>query len=56
LLYPAVSRVLGLSLSSRGELDIAAAPIMREKLLAILAPAASRLIFDLSAREKVRQI
>jgi anti-sigma B factor antagonist len=59
-LYPAVSGVLSLSLSSRtergyvvaalgGELDIAAAPMLREELLALLAPAASRLIIDLSA-------
>jgi anti-sigma B factor antagonist len=60
LLHPAVRAVLGLSLSSRiergylvatlsGELDIAAAPIVREKLLAMLAPAPSRLAIDLSA-------
>ena len=60
LLHPAVRAVLGLSLSSRiergylvatlsGELDIAAAPIAREKLLAMLAPAPSRLAIDLSA-------
>lgn len=59
-MYPAVSGVLGPSLSSRtergyvvaalgGELDIAAAPMMREKLLAMLATAAGRLILDLSA-------
>lgn len=60
MLYPAVSGVRGLSFSSRtergyvvaalrGELDIAAAQMMREKLLAMLAPAAGRLIIDLSA-------
>jgi anti-sigma B factor antagonist len=60
LLHPAVRAVLGLSLSSRiergylvatlsGELDIAAAPRAREKLLAMLAPAPSRLAIDLSA-------
>lgn len=59
-MHPAVSGVLGLSLSSQtergfaiaalgGELDIAAAPMLREKLLAMLGPAASRLIIDLSA-------
>ena len=59
-MYPAVSGVLGLSLSSRtergtiivalgGELDIAAAPMLREKLVIMLGPAASRLIIDLSA-------
>ena len=58
--YPAVHGVLGLSLSSRtergcvvaalgGELDISAVPMLRDKLLAMLAPAASRLIIDLSA-------
>ena len=57
---PTVSPVLGLSLSSRiergylvaalsGELDIRAAPIVREKLLALLDPAPSRLAIDLSA-------
>jgi len=57
---PAVSGVLGLSLTSRterdfaiaaleGELDIAAAPVLREELLAMLGRAASRLIIDLSA-------
>jgi len=60
LMYPAASGVVGLSLSARtergyliaalgGELDIAAAPILREKLLVMLGPAASRLIIDLSA-------
>ena len=59
-MYPAASGVVGLSLSARtergyliaalgGELDIAAAPILREKLLVMLGPAASRLIIDLSA-------
>jgi anti-anti-sigma factor len=58
--YPSAHRVLGLSLSSRtergyviaalrGELDIAAAPTLREKLLDLLHPAAGRLIIDLSA-------
>lgn len=59
-MHPAVSGVPGLSLTSRtergfaiaalgGELDIAAAPVLREELLAMLGPAASRLISDLSA-------
>jgi len=59
-MYPAASGLLGLSLSSRterghaiaalgGDLDLAAAPVLREELLALLAPAASRLIIDLSA-------
>ena len=51
----------GLSLTSRaenggctvvvlsGELDITAAPALREELLRLLSPAASRLIIDLSA-------
>lgn len=33
----------------RGELDIASAPGLREQLLSLLRPAASRLIIDLSA-------
>jgi len=33
----------------RGELDIASAPSLREQLLSLLRPAASRLIIDLSA-------
>jgi anti-anti-sigma factor len=52
--------VLGLSLSAwtergyviaalRGELDIASAPTLREQLLDLLRPGASRLIIDLSA-------
>lgn len=59
-MYPAADGVLGLSLSARsehgyvvaalsGELDIAAAPTLREQLLGLLRPAASRLIIDLSA-------
>jgi anti-anti-sigma factor len=59
-MYPAAPGVIGLSLSSRtergpviaalsGELDIAAAPMLREKLLGLLGPGASRLIIDLSA-------
>src|SRR5258708_15018125 len=59
-MYPAANGVIGLSLSSRtergyiiaalgGELDIAAAPMLREKLLVMIGPAASRLIIDLSA-------
>ena len=59
-MYPAAPGGVGLSLSSRterghviaalsGELDIAAAPTLREKLLGLLGPAASRLIIDLSA-------
>jgi anti-anti-sigma factor len=58
--YPATDGVLGLSLSARtergyviaalsGELDIASAPALREQLLGLLTPAASRLIIDLSA-------
>jgi anti-anti-sigma factor len=58
--YPAADGVLGLSLSARtecgyviavlsGELDIASAPALREQLLGLLTPAASRLIIDLSA-------
>jgi STAS domain len=51
----------GLSLTSRpehggctvamlsGELDITSAPALREELLSLLSPAASRLIIDLSA-------
>jgi anti-anti-sigma factor len=56
----AVDNVAGLSLSSRtergyviaalsGELDIASAPTLREQLLSLQRPAASRLIIDLSA-------
>lgn len=59
-MYPAADGVLGLSLSARsehgyvvaaltGELDIASAPTLREQLLGLLRPAASRLIIDLSA-------
>src|SRR5713101_4109119 len=33
----------------RGELDIASAPALREELLGLLRPAASRLVIDLSA-------
>lgn len=33
----------------RGELDIASVSALREKLLGLLSPAASRLIIDLSA-------
>ncbi len=58
--HPAADGVLGLSLSSRtengcviaalrGELDVASAPALREQLLALLRPAAGRLIIDLSA-------
>ena len=50
-MYPAADGVIGLSLSSRtergyviaalgGELDIAAAPMLREKLLVMIGPAA----------------
>ena len=58
--YPAAHDA-GLSLSCRaghdgyvvaalsGELDIASAPALREQLLSLLRPAASRLIIDLSA-------
>jgi anti-sigma B factor antagonist len=57
---PAADGVVGLGLSSRtergyvlaalrGELDTAAAPTLREQLLGLLGPAASRLIIDLSA-------
>jgi len=60
VLYPVAHGVLGLRLSSRtergyviaalgGELDISAVPMLREKLLAMLGPAAGRLILDLSA-------
>jgi STAS domain-containing protein len=59
-MYPTAPGVVGLSLSSRtergyviaalsGELDIAAAPMLREKLHGLLGPGASRLIIDLSA-------
>jgi anti-anti-sigma factor len=59
-MYPAANSVLGLSISSRtergfviaalgGELDIMAASTLRGKLLAMLSPAASRLLVDLSA-------
>ena len=59
-IHPAADGVLGLSLSSRtengcviaalsGELDVASAPALREQLLALLRPAAGRLIIDLSA-------
>ncbi len=59
-MYPAASHVAGRILSSRteggyiiatlaGDLDIAAAPMLRDKLLVMLDPAASRLIIDLSA-------
>jgi anti-sigma B factor antagonist len=59
-MYPAAPGIVGLSVSSRaergyviaalsGELDIAAAPMLREKLLGLLGPGASRLIIDLSA-------
>ncbi len=60
MVYPAAHGVLGLSLSSRtergyviaalgGELDISAAPMLRDKLLDMLGPAASQLIVDMSA-------
>ena len=56
---PGTGSVRGLSVSSRsergyviaalsGELDIACAPALREKLLGSLRPAASRLVIDLS--------
>jgi hypothetical protein len=56
---PGTGSVGGLSVSSRsergcviaalsGELDIACAPALREKLLGSLRPAASRLVIDLS--------
>jgi anti-anti-sigma factor len=59
-MYPAAPGVVGLSLSSRterghviaalsGELNIAAAPMLRERLLGLLGPATGRLIIDLSA-------
>jgi len=59
-MYSAAPGVVGLSLSSRterghviaalsGELDIAAAPMLRERLLGLLGPATGRLIIDLSA-------
>ena len=59
-MYPAADGILGLSLSARterghviatlrGELDVASAPTLREQLLGLLRPAASRLIIDLSA-------
>jgi anti-anti-sigma factor len=59
-MYPAAPGGVGLSVSSRaergyviaalsGELDIAAAPMLREQLLGLLGPGASRLIIDLSA-------
>ena len=59
-MHPAAPGVVGLRLSSRaergyviaalsGKLDIAAAPMLREKLLGLLGPGASRLIIDLSA-------
>jgi anti-anti-sigma factor len=58
--HPAADGIPGLSLSARtdrgyviaalrGELDIASAPTLREQLLGLLRPAASRLIIDLSA-------
>jgi anti-anti-sigma factor len=57
---PGTDGVRGLSVSSRtgrghviavlsGELDIASAPALREQLLGLLRPAASRLVIDLSA-------
>jgi anti-anti-sigma factor len=57
---PGTDNALGLSISSRseracviaalsGELDIACAPALREQLLGLLRPAASRLVIDLSA-------
>jgi len=59
-MYSAAHGVLGLSLSTRaergyviaalgGDLDIAAAPMLRETLLVVLGHADSRLIMDLSA-------
>jgi anti-anti-sigma factor len=59
-MYPAADGVLGLCLSARtergsviaalrGELDIASAPTLRDQLLGLLRPDASRLIIDLSA-------
>ena len=57
--YPAAHEDLSLSCRAehdgyviaavRGELDIASAPALREQLLSLLRPAASRLIIDLSA-------
>ena len=59
---PGTGTAAGLSISSRseperayviaalsGELDIACAPALREQLLGLLRPAASRLVIDLSA-------
>ena len=59
---PGAGNAAGLSISSRseperacviaalrGELDIACAPALREQLLGLLRPAASRLVIDLSA-------
>ncbi len=57
---PGTGDAVGLSISSRserayviaalsGELDIACAPVLREQLLGLLRPAASRLVIDLSA-------
>ncbi len=59
---PGTGNAAGLSISSRseperayviaalsGELDIACAPALREQLLGLLRPAASRLVIDLSA-------
>lgn len=57
---PGTDSARGLSVSSRsegahtiaalsGELDIASAPALREQLLGLLRPAASRLVIDLSA-------
>jgi anti-anti-sigma factor len=59
-MHTGTDRGPGLSLSTRterahviatlsGELDIASAPVLREQLLGLLRPAASRLILDLSA-------
>ncbi len=60
MIYPATYET-GLSLTSRtgpggqviaalrGDLDIASAPALREQLIDLLRPAASRLIIDLSA-------
>jgi anti-anti-sigma factor len=59
-MYPAADSVFGLCLCTRtelgsavaalrGELDIASAPTLRDQLLGLLRPAASRLIIDLSA-------